>query len=96
MFSIQASGSVILGGLISALPTAYFARMTFKYYGACAAKKIVNSFYKGEAMKIMLTVALFALVYKTLPIEPFGFLAGFIAAQMMIWFAPIIFDNKRQ
>ncbi len=94
--SVQAAVSVLLGGLVSIIPNMYFARMLFKYHGAQAARKIVNSFYKGEAIKMLLTVSLFALVFKSLKVVPLAFFAGFIVAQLLIWFAPLFFDNKRK
>ncbi len=93
---LHASASVFLGGLVSILPTAYFAKTAFRYNGACAAQQIVKSFYKGEAIKMLLTFSLFALIFKTLNIVPLAFMVGFIVAQMMFWFAPVIFDNKRK
>jgi ATP synthase protein I len=96
VIGVIAAWSVVLGGLVSALPNAYFARKVFKYHGAQAAHKIVNSFYMGEAVKILLTFALFALIFKTLPIVPLALIFGFIVAQLMFWFAPFIFYNKRK
>lgn len=93
---LQASASVMLGGLVSTLPTAYFARTAFRYNGARAARQIVNSFYKGEAIKMLLTFSLFALIFKTLNIVPLAFIIGFIVAQTIFWFAPFFFDNKRK
>ena len=40
--------SVLLGGLISALPNSYFALHAFKYSGARNADKIVRGFIRGE------------------------------------------------
>lgn len=88
--------SIFLGGMMSVLPTAYFAKMAFKYNGAREAQQIVKSFYKGEAIKILLTISAFTLIFKTLHIVPSAFMVGFIVAQMMFWFAPLIFDNKRK
>lgn len=93
---LHASISILLGGLVSALPNVYFARMLFRHHGAMAASKIVNSFYKGEAMKMLLTISLFALTFKYLNIVPLVFIVGFIAVQLVFWFAPLIFDNKRK
>jgi ATP synthase protein I len=93
---LHSGASVFLGGLVSVLPTAYFAKIAFRYNGACAAQQIVNCFYKGEAIKMLLTFSLFALIFKTLNIVPLAFIVGFIVAQMMFWFAPLIFDNKRK
>lgn len=93
---IRPSASVLLGGLVSIVTNGHFAWIMFRYHGAKNARKIVNSFYKGEAIKMLLTVCLFALIFKNIKVVPLAFFAGFIVAQMMIWFAPLIFDNKRK
>lgn len=93
---IDAAFSAVLGGLVCLVPNAYFARKLFKHSGARAARQIVNGFYKGEAFKLMLTVALFAMVFKFLSINPLVFFVAYIAAQMVFWFAPLIVVNKRK
>ena len=90
-----AAVSALLGGAVSIVPSALFAAMLFRHQGARAAKKIVHSFYKGEAMKLATTVLMFALVFKYFIITPLVFFVVYIVAQMVIWFAPIIFDNSR-
>lgn len=55
--------SVLLGGLISIAPNAYFARWAFRYSGARAASDVARSFYRGEAGKFVLTVVMFAGVF---------------------------------
>ncbi len=55
--------SVLLGGLISALPNSYFALHAFRFQGARNAEKVVKSFIRGELGKIVLTVVLFALSF---------------------------------
>ena len=87
--------SALLGGLVSALPNACFARMMFQHQGAHAAKQIVNSFYKGEALKMVLTIILFTAVFKFFIIMPFVFFAVYIVAQMVFWFAPLIFVSNK-
>lgn len=91
----KAAMSALLGGMVSIIPSAYFASVLFRHQGAHAAKKIVSSFYKGEALKIMLSVTLFALVFKFFNVIPLVFFAVYIVAQMVFWFAPLIFDNKQ-
>lgn len=91
LFSSTAAVSAILGGLVSIVPTAYFATKLFRHQGAHAARQIINSFYKGEALKIVLTIVLFALVFKFFNIVPLVFFAVYIMAQMVFWFAPLIF-----
>jgi len=86
--------SAIAGGLVCVLPNAYFVSKLFKHSGAHSARQIVNGFYKGEAMKLMLSVALFALVFKFLNVNPLVFFVAYITAQMVFWFAPLIVVNK--
>ena len=89
-----AAKSAILGGLVSLVPNAYFARTLFRHQGARAASQIVKSFYKGEAFKLMLSISMFALVFKFFQIIPLVFFVVYIVAQMVFWFAPLLFVNK--
>lgn len=88
--------SAVAGGLVCIVPNAYFAIKLFRHTGARAAKQIVNGFYKGEALKLMLSIALFAIVFKFLKTNPLVFFVAYIAAQMVFWFAPLIVDNKNR
>lgn len=90
-----AAQSVLLGGMVSVVPNAYFAKKLFRHQGARAARQIVNSFYSGEALKLALTFVLFAIVFKFFKIIPLVFFAAYIVVQMVFWFAPLIFDNNR-
>ncbi len=55
--------SVLLGGLVSALPNAYFALKAFRYSGARQMPQVVKSFYAGESGKMIITAVMFALVF---------------------------------
>lgn len=92
----RAAKSLILGGLVSMLPTAYFAWRMFSIRGSSAAQNIVGRFYKGEVIKILLTVGLFSLVFKYLSVTPLFFFTGFVVAQLCFWFAPLIFNHKQK
>lgn len=94
IFSINAATSALLGGMVCIIPNAYFANKLFKYHGARAAKQIVNSFYKGEALKIILSIFLFTAVFVLCRITPFAFFASYIVVLMTHWFAPWIIVNK--
>jgi ATP synthase protein I len=89
----RAALSAVLGGLVSAVPNAYFALKFFKHQGARAAKQIVNSFYLGEALKIVISIILFALVFIFFHINPLVFFITYIVVQMMVWFAPLMFTK---
>lgn len=90
----NAAVSLLWGGFLSLLPNVYFARVLFRYHGAQAAKKIVTCFYQGELVKLLLTAGLFALTFKFMNnVIPSYLFAGLIGAQLMIWFAPLLFNN---
>lgn len=94
-FSVKAANSALLGGIICVIPNIYFARKLFKYQGARSAKQIVNSFYKGEAVKIILSVILFTVVFVWVKITPLAFFLAYIMILMTHWFAPLIVVNKQ-
>ena len=91
---IMAAKTVILGGLVSIVPNALFARILFKHQGAQVAKQIVKGFYKGEAAKLLLTILMFGLVFSCFKIYPLVFFTVYILVQMLIWFAPLLFNNN--
>ena len=76
--------SVLLGGLISALPNSYFALHAFKYSGARNAEKIVRGFIRGELGKIVITVVLFALSFGLISnLNELALILGFIATHFV-------------
>ena len=95
-YNANTANSVLLGGLVGILPNALFALKLFKYQGARAARQIVNSFYKGEALKIVLSIFLFALVFISYKITPLAFFVSYVLVLMTHWLAPWIIVNKRK
>lgn len=89
--------SALLGGLIAWLPNSYFALRAFRYRGARAAQKIVSSFYAGAFGKMVLTMAMFAVVF--IKVKPLGALAlfvGFAFVQTMNWIVPVLVALKER
>ena len=78
--------SSALGGMAAFVPNLYFALRIVRSSGM-PARKIVNSFYAGESGKLLLTAALFILIFKVPNIEILPLLAGYIAALSVFWFA---------
>ena len=78
-----AAYSVLLGGLISVVPNAYFAHMVFRYSGARAVEKVVQSAFLGEAVKLVLMGTGFGLVFALVdPLVVPGVFAGFILTHL--------------
>ncbi len=95
LMNANAGLSALLGGLVSIIPNIVFAKLLFHHQGARAAKKIVTSFYKGEALKIVITMTLFAAVFKLTTVTPVIFFVVYILVQTGFWFAPLFFANQR-
>lgn len=83
----------LLGGLAAFIPNLYFA-LRIKSVAGQDVKKIVRSFYVGESGKLLLTVALFALIFQLPNVQLLPLMTGYIAALSIFWFALIMRDTK--
>mgnify|MGYP003868894411 CR=1 FL=1 len=82
--------SALLGGVTCWLPTCWFAFLSFRHRGARAARKIVRSFYAGEAGKIVLTVLMFTVVFVNVEsVNAPALFAGFAGVQLVNWIVPL-------
>ena len=55
--------SFLYGTCIFLIPTAYFAKYSFRFMGANKAQQVNHSMYRGEAGKFVLTAMMFAAVF---------------------------------
>ncbi|MDD2759618.1 MAG: ATP synthase subunit I [Methylomonas sp.] len=78
--------SPLIGSGIAILPNLYFA---YKVYLARhqSAQGIVQAFYAGETVKLILTVALFSIVLQIPSVDFLTLLAGYIAVLSVFWLA---------
>ncbi|MBT8146396.1 MAG: ATP synthase subunit I [Gammaproteobacteria bacterium] len=82
--NVVAAYSILIGGLISAIPNYFFAVQAFRYRGARNAEKVVKSFMKGEVGKIAITLLLFALTFALVTvISEAALIGGFFAVQFV-------------
>lgn len=83
--------SVILGGLVSIIPNAYFGRMVFRHAGARAIETVVKSAYVGEVVKLILMGAGFGLIFAQVdPVSASMVFLGFVLTHLagiigLIW-----------
>jgi ATP synthase protein I len=82
--------SVLAGGAISIIPNFVFAYKAFKYAGARSSEKVLDSFYSGEKLKIVLTAVLFALAFRFLAIEPIAFFSSFCLVVALPLITPFV------
>ncbi len=88
--------SVVLGGLVYTVPSTCFAWLIFnKPYKATHATQYVKRIYRGEALKVVLTILLFAFVFCFFKcIVPWVFLMSFLVVQGTMWITPWIFVTR--
>lgn len=82
----KAALSPFLGCWVALIPNAYFA---FKVYLARhrSANAVLNAFYTGETVKLLLTAGLFALVLQIPSVNFLLLLVGYVAVLSVFWFA---------
>ncbi|MFL2499964.1 MAG: ATP synthase subunit I [Porticoccaceae bacterium] len=74
--------SALVGGMIQIIPQAWFSWQAFKYAGARQMALAVRSMYRGEFGKVVLTAALFAVVFNLE--TQWNYIALFAAFLLMI------------
>lgn len=84
--------SALIGGGIAILPNVVFA-MKIYLVREQSAHSIVNAFYIGETLKLVLTVALFAIVIKSVAVDFFTLLLAYAAVLSVFWFALFYWRN---
>ncbi len=82
--------SVGLGGAICVVANAIFIVKAFRHLGATASRKILKEFYLGEAFKILLSGAGFALTFIYVSVAlPAFVLAGYVLVYLVGMWATI-------
>jgi ATP synthase protein I len=89
----EAAYAALLGGMVSVVPNFCFASRVFQFSGATRARQVVNQFYKGEALKWLLTFGLFAVIIPLLKPAPLPFFITYIVVTMMVWLSCFFFKK---
>ncbi len=90
-WGLAAAVGALVGGFIVWLPNCYFAYRAFRYRGARAAQQIVRAFYAGAVGKMLLSAALFTLVFVNLrPLNAAAVFLGYAFVQSVNWVVPLI------
>jgi ATP synthase protein I len=85
--------SALLGAAIAIIPNTIFGKRAFKYSGARQSQQVVDSFYKGEKIKILLTAILFALSFRFFPIVPVPLFSVFSLVVILSLLTPVLFKH---
>lgn len=81
--------SALAGGVVAIVPNIVFALKAFQYAGAQSSKKVVESFFSGVKLKMVLTALLFALAFKFLVLLPIPFFVTFCLVMVMPLITPL-------
>ena len=93
VWGYEPAKSAALGGFIGILPNILFAYKAFKFAGARASKKVVESLFSGVKQKMILTALLFALAFKFVVLIPLAFFGMFCLVMAMPLITPFIIKH---
>jgi ATP synthase protein I len=77
IWGLDYARSILAAGLVTIIPNIVFALKAFKYAGAKSSKLVVESFFSGVKLKMVLTALLFVLAFKFLVLLPIPFFSMF-------------------
>ena len=94
--SLNAAVSVLLGGAAAILPNFYFARRFFARIHTKDAKRLILTFYFGEFLKLLFSVALLLVMFYELKAMIMPLFTGFLGAYLGLWLAPLLTVTKKK
>jgi len=87
----NAALSALAGGAVAVLPNFVFALYAFRYMGASRANQAYASLKRGNGLKFMLTIVLFALILKSYTVILLPFFCVYVLVLFSGLFAPVFF-----
>lgn len=94
VWGVQFGYSALAGGSIAVLPNFVFATLAFSHTGASSAAKVIKTFYWGEAVKLLLTIAMFSLVFINLKVAFMPLFVCYVLTLIVHWTAPLYFKQS--
>ena len=95
-YSKNTAVQLLLGGSICTFSNAIFSVFAFKYVGASSAQKVYDAFFRGERIKLFVTIVLFLLTFKLLDTVDVSLFVGFSVILLTQWLAPFYFLNLQK
>ena len=81
----RAAWSAGVGGLISALSTAWFALRVFGRSTDASVKQVVRGFYAGETQKLLLTALMFYVVIRWMDVSFLPLFLTYAVTLLVYW-----------
>ncbi|MFT5815924.1 MAG: ATP synthase protein I [Psychroserpens sp.] len=85
--------SVLYGGFICVVSGTVFAFLAFRYAGASQNQLVVRSFNKGSKLKFLITIVMFAAIFRWPNLQPLPLFISYFVTLMVQW--PIIIFLSR-
>ena len=83
----RAGLSALVGGGIATVGSLAMAGLAFGGAAGANARRVLNAFYLGEAVKLAVVIVLFVVVLKWVRVVPLAMFAAFAATWMVYWIA---------
>lgn len=94
IWGVQFGISALAGVLVAVLPNFVFATLAFASMGASQSREVLQFFYFGEAIKLLLTIVLFCLVFVTITVEFMPLFTTYCIALAIHGAASFLFNKK--
>ncbi len=91
----KAGYSALCGGVVAIFPNFVFATLAFRNAGASAAKEVLIDFFRGEALKLVLVIVLFWVVFNLLDVIYLPLFVTYVMAIVLHWLSPLIFKSEK-
>ena len=85
--------SALYGGVVCLVTGAVFAFLAFRYAGASQNQLVVRSFNKGSKLKFLITIVMFAAIFRWPNLQPLPLFISYFVTLMVQW--PIIIFLSR-
>jgi ATP synthase protein I len=87
LWGVRSGLSILVGGGVGIVSTAYMAFALLRSSANTSAKRIAIGFFVGWVIKVLMTVALLWIVFRSKAFEPLSIVAGFALTFVAFWFA---------
>ena len=92
-WGVNAGQSALAGGAVALLPNFVFVVYAFRYMGASRTNQGYASLKRGNGLKFMLTIVLFALILKSYTVILLPFFCVYVLVLFSGLFAPVFFNH---
>ena len=92
-WGVDAGQSALAGGAVALLPNFVFVVYAFRYMGASRTNQVYASLKRGNGLKFMLTIVLFALILKSYTVILLPFFCVYVLVLFSGLFTPVFFNH---